>query len=141
LLVTLHGDLEKAQHFLLQCKTRAISDSSWRMSLAFIKAVKGDCLVALELYDSALSFGAEHQLLFDVEAYIEWWLTERKGPVFLYLLSALLNSEGKMDYSLALGDVNKFICQIDISHKNYEPLMARALKLKDGISATLVRAS
>ncbi len=108
LMVTLHNRIDDAHKILSQCLARGINDPSWRLSLAFVKAIRGEYVESLKLYDTALALGPRHDLLFEVEAYIQWWMEEKGRPKFLYLLLAMLNADGKRDALLAKQDLDRF---------------------------------
>jgi hypothetical protein len=106
--VTLRGDMVAAERMLLKCRTAAIDDPTWRLSLAFVNVIKGNVMEALNLYDAALERHVPAGTLLDIEDYVQWWLTKHSGPPALYLLSAMLNAHGKCDRQLALSDLNTF---------------------------------
>lgn len=134
LALTLRQDISAATQLLNPCKARAIGESSWRLSLAFIKAITGDHEEALNLYDVAITMGVQTEVIFDVEAYIQWWISKNEGPAFLYLLLAMLNGKAKKDADLALSDLDRFIALVDHQSSDYELLMSRANTLKEVLS-------
>ncbi len=106
--VTRCKDIESAERLLNKCRSAAIDDPAWRLSLAFVNVLKGNVLEALSLYDAALERDVSVDTLMDIEDYVQWWLTIHSGPPALYLLSALLNARGKGDLNLALADLDAF---------------------------------
>ncbi len=106
--VTLRRDLAAAERMLLKCRTAAIDDPAWRLSLAFVKVINGNVMEALNLYDAALERHVHPGMLLDIEDYVQWWLSKHNGPPALYLLSAMLNAHGKCDKQLALSDLDTF---------------------------------
>ncbi|MCL4470110.1 MAG: hypothetical protein M1547_03010 [Gammaproteobacteria bacterium] len=106
--VTLRNNLTGAERLLQQCTARAINNPVWRVSLAFVKMLEGYPLEALRLYDAALAFELHIQTIFQVEDYVQWWLSKNQGPIPLYLLSALLNAIAKKDAQLAMQDLDLF---------------------------------
>jgi tetratricopeptide (TPR) repeat protein len=126
LMVTLHNRIDDAHKTLAQCLAKGINDPSWRLSLAFVKAIRGEYVESLNLYDAALALNPKHGLLFDVEAYIQWWVDEKGGPKFLYLLLAMLNADGKHDLVSAKQDLERFYESMGDSLNADEQLTKRA---------------
>lgn len=126
--VTLRQDFASAEKLLNRCRASAISDPTWRLSLAFVHAAKGNLTSALELYDAALENLEGHlqgKTLMDVEEYVHWWLETYKGPPTLYLLSAELNAKGKKDWELALSDLDNFTASGELAkHPQLGPRVA-----------------
>lgn len=106
--VTLRNNLADATRLLQHCTARAINDPVWRVSLAFVKMLEGRPVEALHLYNAALEFELHIQTIFQVEDYVQWWLSKNQGPIPLYLLSALLNAIAKKDIQLAIQDLDLF---------------------------------
>lgn len=106
--VTRRADIESAERLLNKCRSAAIDDPVWRLSLAFVNVLKGNILEALSLYDAALERDVSVDTLMNIEDYVQWWLAVHSGPPALYLLSALLNARGKGDPNLALADLDAF---------------------------------
>lgn len=126
LMVSLHNQINDAHKILLQCQAKGINDPSWRLSLAFVKAIRGEYIESLNLYDAALALNPKSDLLFDVEAYIQWWVEEKGEPKFLYLLLAMLNADGKRDLVLAKQDFHRYYESAGDSLQADEPLKIRA---------------
>lgn len=106
--VTRRGDFAAAERLLNKCRAAAINDPVWRLSLAFVSVLKGNPWLAMDLYDAALERNVPADVLLQIEDYVQWWLTLHKGPTELYLLSAMLNANGKGDKVLALADLKMF---------------------------------
>lgn len=106
--VTRRQDIASAERLLNKCRSVAIHDPTWRLSLAFVDVLKGNITEALNLYDTALKKPVPVDMLMNIEDYVQWWLNVHNGPPALYLLSALLNARGKGDMRLALADLNSF---------------------------------
>jgi tetratricopeptide (TPR) repeat protein len=116
--VTLRKDFVSAENLLNRCRAVAITDPTWRLSLAFVLAAKGNPMGALKHYDTALKTLENNVLaktIMDVEEYVHWWLETYNAPPTLYLLSAELNAQGKKDWGLALSDLDKFIASGELS--------------------------
>lgn len=131
--VTLRQDLAAAERLLNKCRAGAINDPIWRLSLAFVHVVKGSPETALELYDAALERDVPAKQLLDIEDYVQWWLKLHSGPSELYLLSALLNANGKHDIELALADLKIF--EASASFINSALLRHRATQLRNELES------
>lgn len=106
--VTLRKNLSGAETLLRKCQAVAITDPTWRLSLAFIAILRNQLNAALTHYDTAFGLNPNLEMVFDVEAYVHWWLKKNGGPPALYLLSAMLNVSGKNDLDLARSDMTQF---------------------------------
>lgn len=132
--VTLRHDFSSAEKLLNRCRATSIADPTWRLSLAFVHAAKGNPEKALELYDAALETLEGHlqgKTLIDVEEYVHWWLETFKGPPTLYLLSAELNAKGKKDWDLALADLDNFTASGELA--KHPQLAPRAALLREKV--------
>lgn len=106
--VSLRRNLQQADRLLRQCQAVAITDPTWRLSLAFVATLQGNFGAALKNYDAAFQLSPAIDLVLDIESYVHWWLQENGGPPALYLLSAMLNAKGKNDPDLARQDLESF---------------------------------
>ena len=125
-------DVASAEKLLNRCRASSISDPTWRLSLAFVHAAKGNPTSALELYDAALQNLESHlqvKTLMDVEEYVHWWLDTYKGPPTLYLLSAELNAKGKKDWELAISDLDNFTASGELA--KHPQLVLRVANLRE----------
>ncbi len=140
--VTLRNDFAGAEKLLNRCRASALTDSTWRLSLAFVHAAKGNPVTALELYDTALkTFEGQVPVktLMDVEDYVHWWLETYNGPPTLFLLSAELNAKGKQDWALAKSDLEKFVASGELSR--HPELGGRIAGLREEIAKAITEAA
>lgn len=106
--VTLRQNLSAAENLLRRCQAVAITDPTWRLSLAFIAVLRNQLNAAITHYDTAFRLNVDMENIFNVEAYVHWWLKRNGGPPALYLLSAMLNISGKNDLEIARADIASF---------------------------------
>jgi tetratricopeptide (TPR) repeat protein len=106
--VSIRRNYAEAKRLLNRCRTLAVLDPTWRMSMAFVDAVVGDLDSALDLYDAAFGLTPDVSMVVSIEQYVQWWLQENSGPPGLHLLSALLNCDLKTDIALARQDLDSF---------------------------------
>lgn len=140
--VTLRNDFVGAEKLLNRCRAIALTDPTWRLSLAFVQAAKGNPVAALELYDAALlTFEGQVPVktLMDVEDYVHWWLETYSGPPTLFLLSAELNAKGKQDWELANSDLEKFVASGELSR--HPELGGRLANLREEIGKAIAKAA
>jgi hypothetical protein len=123
--VSIRKNYLEAKRLLNRCRTLAIHDPTWRMSMAFIDAVVGDLDSALDLYDAASGLTPDVRTVVSVEQYVQWWLQENSGPPGLHLLSAILNCDLKTDAALARQDLDSFIAK---SPQSLSPKVTRRVK-------------
>jgi tetratricopeptide (TPR) repeat protein len=100
-------DVTNALSLLNTC--RGFSDATWRYSVAFLEAYRGNMDDAIRLYEKAFTRPTNQSVPFEVEEFISWVLEIEQDKYQLYFLLGLLNMKAKGDLQRALGDFKTFL--------------------------------
>jgi len=111
----LHRDIERAKREIDKC--RAVNDSTWMYSDAFLHAYEGDLESAYRIYRKAFEYpSTDMTLAIQVEEFIQIVIDEEPDRVDLYFCLGLLNYRAKFDLEAARKDFGRFLNGTERSH-------------------------
>jgi len=116
-------DIVAAINYINQCKSKSITNTSWKYSAAFLEAYRNNLDKAKQLYDAALSTESGHDIPFQVEGFIAWILEIEPQNNQLNFCLGYLNEKFKNDLVSARQNYAKFLsspCQEDFSKNAIE---------------------
>ena len=100
-------DVESALAELEHCRGR--SDATWRYSVAFLEAYRGNLRQAERVYTKAFSRPVQQFVPFEVEDFIGWVLEQEPDKFQLHYCLGLINWHAKRDVEMARRDFELFI--------------------------------
>lgn len=86
-----------AINYIGQCKSKSITNTSWKYSAAFLEAYRNNLDKAKQLYDAAISTESGHDIPFQVEGFIAWILEIEPQNIQLNFCLGYLNEKFKND--------------------------------------------
>ena len=101
------GDVNNAYQEIMKCRGNA--DGTWRYSLAFLEAYRGNLDQAVSAYNKAFTRPAPDGILFEVEEFICWALERNPEKYQLNFCLGYLNYKLKNDFDSAKADFERFI--------------------------------
>ena len=116
-------DIEAAIKYINQCKSKSITNTSWKYSAAFLEAYRNNLDKAKQLYDAAISTESGHTIPFEVEGFIAWILKIEPQNNQLNFCLGYINEKLKNDLISARKYYAKFLsspCQKDFSKSAIE---------------------
>ena len=116
-------DIVAAINYIDQCKSKSITNTSWKYSAAFLEAYRNNLDKAKQLYDAAISTESGHDIPFQVEGFIAWILEIEPQNSQLNFCLGYLNEKFKNDFVSARQNYAKFLsspCQEDFSKRAIE---------------------
>ncbi len=100
-------DINKSIRILKNCQ--GIHDATWRYSLAFLYAYRGEVKKARRIYDQAFRSYCNPESILQTEEFILWVLDKEPDKIQLHYFLGLINWKGKEDLETAKNDFNKFL--------------------------------
>lgn len=116
-------DIDAATRCINQCKSRCITDPSWKYSAAFLEAYRNNLDNAKQLYDAAIPTESGYHIPFQIEGFIAWILDIEPQKNQLNFCLGYLNEIFKNDFVSARQYYSKFLnfpCKEDFSKSAIE---------------------
>ena len=116
-------DIDAAMKCINPCKSKYISDPSWKYSAAFLEAYRNNLDNAKLFYDAAIHTESGHHIPFQIEGFIAWILDIEPKNTQLNFCLGYINEIFKSDLVSARKYYSEFLnspCQEDFSKRAIE---------------------
>lgn len=102
-------DIDAAMRCLNPCKSKYISDPSWKYSAAFLEAYRNNLDNAKQFYDAAINTESGHHIPFQIEGFIAWILDIEPKNTQLNFCLGYINEIFKNDFVSARKYYSEFL--------------------------------